>query len=348
MKSLRIGTHLIGDRAPCFLVAEIGINHNGSPDLAKKMIDAAADAGADGVKFQNYRTEDFILDRTLSYRYPSRGGWVTESQYEMFKRCELDRRALQELKEHCDRRGVVFHSTPTSPAGVRDLVEIGTSILKNGSDFLTHLDLVEHMGRSGLPTVLSTGMATLAEIEEAVRVFRRTGNEGLVLLHCVSSYPTPPEDTHLRKIPALAAAFDCLVGFSDHTSGTAAAIGAVVLGACWLEKHFTLDRSLPGPDHSFSSDPGEFGRLVQSVRDVEKSLGTSRLGFSATELEGRRNFRLSCVAAGDLACGHTIREEDVVFRRPGTGLPPGCLPMLTGRSLRRDIAAGEVIQWSDT
>jgi N-acetylneuraminate synthase/N,N'-diacetyllegionaminate synthase len=347
MKNIRIGTHLVGDHAPCFLVAEIGINHNGSMDLAKKMIDAAADAGANGVKFQNYCTEDFILDRSLTYRYPSRGAWVVESQYEMFKRCELDHKSLRELKEHCDRRGVVFHSTPTSPEGVRDLVEIGTSVLKNGSDFLTHLDLIECMGRTRLPGILSAGMATLGEIEEAVEGFRQTGNDRLVLLHCVSSYPTPPEDTHLRKIPALAATFDCLTGFSDHTSGTTAAIGAVVLGACWLEKHFTLDRSLPGPDHQFSSDPIEFGCLIRAVRDVEKCLGTSRLGFTAKELESRRDFRLSCVAARDLACGYTIREEDVVFRRPGTGLPPGCLPILAGRCLRRDVAMGEVIQWSD-
>src|SRR5262249_18286331 len=160
---------------------------------------------------------------------------------------------LKELKAHCDARNVVFHSTPTSVQGIQQLLSLGTPVLKNGSDYLPHLGLIRAMGETGLPTVISTGMATLAEVDDAVRGFQATGNAQLIILHCVSSYPTPADQVHLRKIPALAAAFECLIGFSDHTWDSVAATGAIALGACWIEKHFTLDKTLPGPDHRFSA-----------------------------------------------------------------------------------------------
>ncbi|WP_076750694.1 N-acetylneuraminate synthase family protein [Desulfatitalea tepidiphila] len=347
MKSIEIGSYTIGPEKPCFLVAEIGINHNGHLDLAKQTIDAAVQAGADGVKFQNYRTEDFISDRSLTYQYMSQDAPVTESQFDLFKRCELDRAALKELKAYCDDKGVIFHSTPTSREGIKDLMEIGVQVIKNGSDFLTHLPLIRSMGNTKLPVVLSTGMATVSEIYEAVRAFRETGNDRLVLLHCVSAYPAPPEDVNLRKIPVLASAFDCLVGFSDHTVGTIAATGAVVMGANWIEKHFTLDKSLPGPDHWFSADPAEFKQLVTSVRTMERSLGHSKLGLASSESKNRESFRLSCVAAEDLREGHVLCDADVLFRRPGTGLAPAWLPMLSGRRINRNIEKGEIIKMED-
>lgn len=345
--AIRMGSRVVGADAPCLLAAEIGINHNGDIALAKKMIDAAANAGADSVKFQNYRAEDFAADRSLTYRYVSQGREVVESQYEMFKRCELNRDQLHELKRHCDARGVLFHSTPTSEAGIRDLIEIGAPVLKNGSDYLTHLPLIRAMGATGLPTVLSTGMATREEIEESVNAFRETGNEQLVLLHCTSSYPTPPGETHLRKLPELARNFGCLVGFSDHTDGVEAALGAVALGACWIEKHFTLDRGLPGPDQHFSADPAQFAELCATVRRMEQSLGDTRLGPAAIESDSRRDFRLSCVAARPLPAGHALRREDIAYQRPGTGLPPGRAPSLVGRRLRCNVAAGQVLRPED-
>ena len=344
MSALRIGSRGIGDGAPAFLVAEIGINHNGDMSLARAMIDAAVEAGADAVKFQNYRTEDFIGDCSLEYTYTSQGRTITESQFELFKRCELTPVMLRELKAHCDARAIVFHSTPTSPEGVRDLVEFGAPLLKNGSDYLTHLPLVRAMGRTGLPTVLSTGMATLAEIDEAVRAFRETGNQHLILLHCTSSYPTPPDDVHLRKIPALAAAFGCPVGLSDHTAGIIAGLGAVVLGACWIEKHFTLDKHLPGPDQWFSADPVELRSLVESVRTIESCLGESRIGPTAREAGSRSGLRLSCTAARALPAGTVLGSDDLAFRRPGTGLPPAKAHLLIGRALRHDVKPGHVIE----
>lgn len=341
MSTVRIGTRLVGSEEPCFIAAEIGINHNGDLDLAHRQIDVAADAGVDAVKFQNYRIEDFISDRSLFYEYVSQGATVVESQYEMFKRYELSPGALCALREHCDRRGIVFFSTPSGEAGIADLVRAGAPVLKNGSDCLVHLPLIRAMGRTGLPTILSAGMATLAEIDDAVRAFREAGGKDLILLHCTSSYPTPAADVHLRKIPLLATVFGCPVGFSDHSSGIVAAVGAVSLGACFIEKHFTLDKGLPGPDHRFSADPAELCDLVEAVRVLEKSLGDPAIGPTPSEELGRRDFRVSCVAARDLPAGWEVSKEDVLIARPGTGLPPRALGWIIGRRLGRGVRAGK-------
>jgi N,N'-diacetyllegionaminate synthase len=344
MKTVDLGGRLIGRGQPCFIAAEVGINHNGDVGLAHRLIDAAADAGADAVKFQSYRTEDFLSDETLSYEYESEGRKRTESQFAMFKRNELTSDQLAELQSHCEDRGVVFFSTPTSVEGVAELARTGSRLLKNGSDFLVHLPVIRAMAETGLPTVLSTGMATLGEIDDAVRAFRDAGGTDLVLLHCTSSYPAPAEDVHLRKIPTLASAFGCPVGFSDHTDGVSAAVASIPLGSCFLEKHFTLDRSLPGPDHRFSADPAELLALVSAVRAAESMLGDSAVGPSESEAEGRLNFRLSCVAARDLRAGQQLTEGDVAFRRPGTGLAPKANAWLIGRALRIDVPAGTVFE----
>lgn len=344
MRPLDAGGRPIGPGQPCFVAAEVGINHNGDLALAHRLVDAAADAGADGVKFQSYRTEDFVSDRSLVYEYVSQGQTVVEPQFEMFKRYELAQDALLELRRHCDERGLVFFSTPTSEEGIDELVRVGAGLMKNGSDYLVHLPLVRAMARSGVPTVLSTGMATLAEVDDAVRAFRGAGGRELLLLHCTSSYPTPLEDVNLRRLPTLAAAFGCPVGLSDHTEGAVAAAGSVVLGGCFVEKHFTLDTGLPGPDHRFSADPAQLRELVDAVRTMEACLGSPEVGPVASELAGRRDFRLSCTAARDLGAGHVLAEDDLVFRRPGTGLPPAAADWLVGRRLAADVAAGTVLE----
>lgn len=340
MTVICVGERLIGDSQPCFVVAEISMNHNGDMKLAHKLIDAAAEAGADAAKFQSYRTEDFLVDRSLTYQYVSQGKTVVETEYEMFRRYELPLSAFAELREHCDERGIVFFATPTSEETLAHLVRLGVPLIKNGSDYLVHLPLIRAMARTHLPTVISTGMATLAEVDEAVRTFREAGGRDLVLLVCTSSYPTPPEETHLRRIPALAAGFGCCVGLSDHTQGILAGIGAVALGACMIEKHFTLDKNMPGPDHRFSADPAEFHALVEGIRTMEKSLGDSAIRPTPSEMQGRRDFRLSCVAARDLPVGHCISEADVAYRRPGTGLAPKAQQWLVGQRLTRPVSAG--------
>lgn len=340
MRPIDVGQRKVGPGAPCFIAAEVGINHNGDMALARRMVDAAADCGVDAVKFQNYRTEEFLSDRSLTYTYSAAGKAVTESQWEMFKRCELSPDALAMLAAHCRQRGVVFFSTPCSQQGIEDCVRAGAPLLKNGSDFLTHLPLIRAMARTGLPTALSLGMADPAEVGDAVKAFREAGGTGLILLHCTSSYPTPAAEVNLRRIPALAAEHEALVGFSDHTEGLLAAVGALALGACFLEKHFTLDRGLPGPDHRFSSDPAELRALVSSVRAAEKMLGSATLGPAASEEASRRDFRLSCVAARELPAGHRLSEADIAFRRPGTGLPPKAAAQLVGKALVRPVAQG--------
>lgn len=342
-----IGGRTVGDGAAAYVVAEIGLNHNGDLELGKRTIEAAARAGADAVKFQNYRTEDFVADRSLTYSYVSAGREVTEPQYEMFKRYELDDTMLGELFEHGRRVGIDVHSTPTNPEGVATLVRLGAHVLKNGSDYLTNLTLIEAMARTGLPTVISAGMATRAEIEDAVTAFRGAGNDRLILLHCTSAYPAPAASLHLRKIAELVAAFGCLAGFSDHSEGTSAAVAAIALGACWVEKHFTLDRALPGPDHRFSSDEAEFAELVRAIRSTESALQPAPLGFSPAEAEMRAGSRLSCAALRALPRGHVLRADDIAFRRPGTGLPPAAAPRLVGKQLTRDVAEHHRFSFED-
>ena len=344
MRLIQAGHKQIGTGQPCFIAAEIGINHNGDMVLARKMIDAAAAAGADAVKFQNYRTEDFLSDRTLTYTYQSQGKQVTEPQFDMFKRCELSAGQLKELRAHCETRGVVFFSTPTSDEGIADLRAAGATLLKNGSDYLTHLPLIRSMARTGLPTILSTGMATQGEIEDAVMAFKEAGGSELLILHCTSSYPTPANEVNLRKIPALVAAFGYPVGFSDHSWGTTAALGAVALGACFIEKHFTLDKSLPGPDHRFSSEPEELCELVTRVRELEQNLGDDRIGPTISEMENRHGFRISCVAARDLPVGHVIKSEDIAYRRPGNGKPPKYVNDFIDRRTSMFVARGAILQ----
>lgn len=332
----------VGAGLPAFIAAEVGINHNGDMALAREMIDAAAEAGADSVKFQNYRTEDFVADKSETYTYLSRGKEITESQFEMFKRCELSRDQVLELAAHCRKRNVVFHSTPTGADGLRDLLDAKVGVLKNGSDYLSHLELIRAMGETGLPTVLSTGMAELGDIEDAVTAFRSTGNDKLILLHCTSAYPTPDQDVNVAQVRTLGETFGCLTGFSDHSDGISAAALSVAYGACWIEKHFTTDKNLPGPDQRFSMDTGELAALVKAVRTAEKLIGSAELSVAASEREARERFRLSCVARKNLAKGTVLDRAAVDFKRPGTGVPPKLVETLYGKTLARDVIAGHL------
>lgn len=340
---LGIAGRAIGAGAPCFMVAEVGINHNGSVELAKECVAAAAASGADAVKFQTFRTEDFLGDRALTYDYVSQGRPVRESQYEMFKRHEFAAEQWAEIAAYCAGCGMLFFSTPTGPESLALLLRLGVPALKNSSDYLTHERLLRAMAATGLPVIVSTGMATLGEIDAAVRVVRETGNDRLALLHCTSNYPVHPADVHLNKIGTLRALFGCPVGFSDHSAGIVAALGAVALGAAIIEKHFTTDKTLPGPDHWLSADPDEFRALVDAVRVLEASLGESVIRPAAGEVEARRNYQISCVAARDLEVGRRLLAADIVFQRPGSGLPPRAAQYLVGRRVERPIAAGAII-----
>ncbi|HIJ65902.1 MAG TPA: N-acetylneuraminate synthase [Candidatus Hydrogenedentes bacterium] len=332
---------LLGDGAPVFLAAEIGLNHNGDLALAKECISAAAAAGADAVKFQNYRTEDFLQDESLMYTYVCDGETVSEPQYAMFKRCELSLDDLSVLADYAAEEKVLFFSTPSGTTGVDDIMRLGLPLIKNASDSLGNRTLLRKMAATGLPCVLSTGMATLDEINTAVDVFRQTGNDQLVLAVCTSLYPTPSEQVNLRRIATLCEAFQCPVGFSDHTEGIAAPAGAVALGAVYVEKHFTLDKTLPGPDHRFSADPMEFQQLAEAVRTVEAALGSGTIGPTPSETQARAQFGFSLCAARDLETGHVLAEQDIALYRPGTGLPPQAEERIVGRALRNAVKKGQ-------
>jgi N,N'-diacetyllegionaminate synthase len=346
MNAIRIGNRLVGPGQPSFLIAEIGLNHNGSYELATQSIEAAAKAGADAVKFQNYRTEDFLSDRTLTYTYISEGRTVTESQWDMFKRCEPPAEWLPRLMTFCEERGIVFFSTPTSQEGVDDLMKVKVAVLKNGSDYLTNLPLLEGMGRTGVPVIVSTGMADERDVDDAAAAVGK-GSSPLVLMHCTSSYPTPNGHVNLRRMLTMRDRYRALVGFSDHTEGWIAAVQAVTLGACMVEKHFTLDHNLPGPDHWFSSTPAEFAELVREVRSAELRLGSPVIAPAAIEQHGREEYRVSMVAAGDLAAGTVVTAERVMLRRPGTGILARDMDQYLGRPIIRSITRGTPLRPED-
>ena len=341
---VQIGARPVGHGHPVYIVAEIGINHNGDLALARKSIDAAQAAGVDAVKFQNYKTDDFVPTLTETHSYVSQGQPITETQHDMFKRYELSDEQVGEIASYCQRSEIDFHSTPTNEDGISLLQKLGVGVLKNGSDYLSHLPLIECMGRTGLPTVLSTGMATVEDVEEAVTAYRAAGGNQLILLHCVSQYPAPADELNLRKISELQRKFSCPIGFSDHSEGMDAAVLAVALGAIWIEKHFTLDKGLPGPDHAFSIDPDEMAQLVARVRSAERALGKSCLShMSARETESRTAFRLSCAAAMDLTAGQVLNVDNIAYYRPGTGYPPAARDRLIGRRISRDVLRGEIL-----
>ncbi len=293
---IKIHDREVGAGLPAYIVAEIGINHNGDTALARQMIDAAKMSGCDAVKFQYYDIADFMSTRCEFITVGRPGEEYSIRQETLFKECQLDKAKLTWLKKHCDRVGIHMHATPTSAQGIKDLVELETGVLKNGSDFIQNLDLIKEMSETGLPTVLSTGMSTLKEIDAAVDAFspgaysidRIERKERLVLLHCTSAYPCPDEQANIARVKGLHFRHACLTGLSDHTEGLPAAVLSVAYDAVWIEKHFTTDKNLEGPDQWFSADPAEMYTLVNAVRRAEKMKGDSVIGKFTTDEQHNR------------------------------------------------------------
>ena len=349
MQGVNSRFNIIGNDKRPFIVAEIGINHNGDKKLALEQVYAAAEMGADSVKIQSYRVEDFTgckkNNRSITTRI---NGKVKEvKEYDLFKSCELSDNDIYEIKQLCDKLKIDFHSTPTSKTGVHLLKDLGCRYIKNGSDFLQNLDLIKEMGKSNLTGILSTGMAKIAEIEAAVDTFCSTGNSKLILLHCTSSYPTPSEEVNLKRINALSDIFQVPTGLSDHTNGVTAAIAATTLGACWIEKHFTLDKELDGPDHAFSMNPKELKELCMKVNDTYKMMGSAKIGPTKTEMIKLGDYRLSIAAAKPLRLGSVIKEDDLTLQRPGNGLDPKYKEFLIGLKVNRDIKQWELLNKAD-
>jgi N-acetylneuraminate synthase len=342
MRPLEAAGRPIGPGRPCFLIAEAGVNHNGSLDLALRLVDAAADAEADAVKFQTFRAERLATRAAPKADYQLRRTGTEESQLEMLRRLELSAEAHRRLADHCRWRRLHFLSTPFDEESADLLAGLGVPLFKVPSGEITNLPLLAHVAAKGVGMIVSTGMACLGEVEAAVRTVRAHGDPALALLHCVSDYPADPADCNLRAMLTLQTAFGVPVGFSDHTRGAEVALAAVALGACILEKHFTLDRALPGPDHQASLEPGELADLVRGVRTVESALGHGRKEPTPAEARTAAVARKSLVASRDLRAGTVLTPEMITARRPGTGLSPALRDHLAGRRLRTDLEEGTV------
>lgn len=341
--------------APCFIIAEAGVNHNGDERMAFQLVEAAARAGASAVKFQTFRADTLASPhaQTAEYQKTLTGH---ESQFEMLKKLELSRGAHYQLKDKCGDLGIEFMSTPFDPDSVDFLDELGVQRFKVPSGEITNLPFLQHIASKGRPIILSTGMATLDEVRDAVEAVRSTRArmefteplaEVLTLLHCTSNYPAAFNDVHLNAMVTLHAELSLPVGYSDHTTGTLLAPVAVSLGATVIEKHFTLNRHLPGPDHAASLEPGEFKQLVDDIRSIEEALGSHEKQPVPSELPVRDVVRKSVTLAKPLRAGHTLRREDLVLLRPGTGIPPREIDNIVGRKLKRDYPAWHTLNWSD-
>lgn len=348
MKELVIGGRRIGLGHAPFVIAEVGINHNGELPKALEMIRVAKASGADCVKFQTFAAKEFCGDPTQMFTYSSQGKQVTESMLAMFQRYELPRAAWREIKQECDRHEIVFMSTPQNRSDLDVLLEVGVPAIKVGSDDFTNLPLIRSYAQTGLPLILSCGMSDLAEVHQALDAAGALDGYPLALLLCTSQYPTPPADVNVRKLKTLQAAFPGLVtGFSDHTQGPLAASLAVALGAVIFEKHFTLDQNLPGPDHWFSENPASLALWVESIRKSTVMLGSELVRPTKAELEMRKIARRSVVALSAIAKGELLTATNVGLRRPGHGLPPSFLEQVLGAKAARDLAAGDVLNVGD-
>ena len=341
---MKIADRTIGAGHPAYVIAEAGVNHNGDIELARSLVRAAVEAGADAVKVQTFVAEQIVTRDAPKADYQVESTARAESQLEMLKRLELSREDHKDLQALCRELGVAFVSTPFDLRSVVLLDELDVPFIKIGSGEVTNLPFLEYVARKGRPIVLSTGMSTLAEADEAVRTIEAAGCRDLAVLHCVSNYPADPRDANLRAMQTMAAAWSIPVGYSDHTPGIAVPLAAVAMGASIIEKHFTLDRTLDGPDHRASLEPDAFRRMVEGIRTVEVALGSGRKEPAASEKNTARVARRSLVAARDIAAGTVLDTQDIAILRPVTGLPPVMLAHVVGRTARAEIPVGTIIR----
>lgn len=328
------------------IIAEAGVNHNGSLVLAKKLVASAAAAGADLVKFQSFITSKSISIAAPKAEYQKQSTGVSESQYEMVRKLELSRKDHEILVDECRRHGIGFFSTAFDTDSFDMLLEMGLKQVKIPSGELTNLPLLRHMTRLGMPVMLSTGMATLGEIEAALAVIEQAGTprQLVTVLHCTTEYPAPMCDVNLRAMVSMKAALGVEVGYSDHTPGIEIPIAAVALGARVIEKHFTLDRTLPGPDHQASLEPHELKAMVDAIRNVEVALGDGVKRPSVSELKNKSIARKSLVAIRDIRAGDPFSADNVGAKRPGTGISPMRWDEVMGRPAPRDFDVDELIE----
>jgi N-acetylneuraminate synthase len=346
-RSFVLGSRIVGGNEPCFVIAEAGVNHNGDVEKAFALVRAAKDAGADAVKFQTFRAKELVgaAARKAAYQVANTGGG--ESQLAMLERLELGPQVFRDLKAEAERLGLVFLSTPFDRMSAQLLADLGVVGFKLGSGDLTNLPFLAELADFKRPMILSSGMATLDEVEDAVATLHQHGCHDVAMLHCVSSYPAPVDQTNLLAMDSIRLAVGGPVGMSDHSMGWEVTLAAVARGAKVIEKHLTLDRTLPGPDHAASIEPHEFQAMMRQVRLVESALGDGIKRPAPCERDTAEVARRSVVAVRDLPAGTRLTAADLAIKRPGTGIEPRHHATVAGRTLRRAIAADEPLRWED-
>jgi len=330
-----------------FIIAEAGVNHNGSVEIAKRLIEEAGRAGADCVKFQSFRADKLVSRSAAKAQYQQRNTESADSQYEMLRRLELSEEDHRTLLACCRDNGILFLSSPFDEDSADLLERLGVPAYKIPSGEVTNHGFLAYLAGKNKPLILSTGMSTLAEVAEAVEAIVATGNAQLHLLHCVTEYPAPFAEINLKAMRTLATAFGFPVGYSDHTPGSEIAVAAVALGARIIEKHFTLDRNMPGPDHRASLEPQELGAMIRAIRNVERAMGNGIKVPAPCEIKNAIVARKSVVATRDIASGERIGRENVAIKRPGHGIQPRDLEKVMGLRVIADIEADSVVTWAD-
>lgn len=346
MRKIKIRDKYIGEGYPCFIIAEAGVNHNGSLKLAKKLVDVAKKAEVDAVKFQTFKSEEIVTFKAEQAKYQTENIGKKESQYKMLKKLELSYGDFKKIKDYCDKKKIIFLSTPHSGQKDVDLVAKLCPVIKVGSGDLTNLPTLEYIAQKNLPIILSTGMATLKEVKEAVKTILPI-NKKLILLHCTTSYPAPLDKVNLRAILTLKKEFNLPIGYSDHTEGILAPAIAITLGAKVIEKHFTLGRNLPGPDHKASLEPGELKEMVLAIRNTKKILGSTIKKPTKIEEESKKVARKSIVAKVDISKGAKITSQMLTIKRPGTGIRPKDVDKLIGRITKKVVKKDSLIKYTD-
>lgn len=344
MNTVRIGKKIIGDDNECFVIAEAGVNHNGSVETAKQLIDAAKGCNVNAIKFQTFKTEKLVT-RTAEKAQYQKETTDEGSQYEMLQKLELSEDEFIELANYARKQELLFLSTPFDNESADLLEKIGVPAYKVGSGDLTNIPLLEHIARKNKPIILSTGMGTLEEVETAFNSITNTGNEEIILLHCITSYPTPIEEVNLRAIQTLRQKFQVPIGFSDHTIGLIAPIIAVSLGASILEKHFTLDKNLPGPDHRVSLNPEELQEMVKVIKQTTSALGDGIKRPVGVEIDIKRIARRSIIAKLDIQKGQIIKADMLDIKRPAIGIEPKFFEEILGKKVKRPISEDEPLTW---
>ncbi|HVQ00816.1 MAG TPA: N-acetylneuraminate synthase [Candidatus Thermoplasmatota archaeon] len=339
---IRIGTKPVSEHHPCFVIAEAGVNHNGDITLAKQLVDAAKTAGADAVKFQTFKAEGVVTHRAAIASYARNNIGRSLTQQDMIKPLELSYSEFKILKTYCDTKKILFLSTPHSFDAI-DFLDPLVPAYKFGSGDLTNLPALRYAAKKHKPIILGTGMATLAEVRIAIRTIRTAGNHRVIALHCTTNYPCPLSEVNLRAMLTMRHTLNCLVGYSDHTMGITVPVMAATLGAVVLEKHFTLDKTLPGPDHKASLEPAELTQMITAIREVETVLGGYAKKPTASEKDIMKLVRKSIVAVQDIPKGTILQRNLLDIKRPGTGLPPAKLESILGKRTKRAIKKDDLL-----